>query len=190
MSEKSISDDKAIKDQINKIINELIDLINDIRNSREINQAVDQSEKLNSSRTATQKQMINQGQALSISQPSETTDINVNATIIQTAQTLAALNSIKADLCRLPLDFCEKEYIANCIIPLMTATELLSRTSFDLSTSVSILTTSPIVPRKKGKLKDTIHTIYSINDECEELYDILKKRFKKLTKNNGCCIFP
>jgi len=202
ISEESNYNEKATSEQINKIISELNDLINNIKNSRQISQAVAQSEALNPSQatnpsqpitqgqTPTQIQQTIEGQAPTQSQVTEATAVNVNATIIQTAQTLAALNSIKADLCRLPLDFCEREYIANCINPLVTAMEFLSRTGFDLSTSASILTSSPIVPRKKGKLKDTIHIVYSINEECGELYEVLKKRFKKLTENDNCCRFP
>lgn len=119
------------------------------------------------------------------------TSTDINSAIIQTSQTLSALNNIKTNLCSLPLDFSEKEYIANCIIPLLTTLELLSRTGFDLATTTSLLTTSPIVPRKKGEIKDTIHTVYSINKECNELYDILKKRIKKLNKEaeDNCCIY-
>jgi len=159
--------EKSTEERINAIIRELNDLIKDIANSRQINQAVTQSQALNPAQ----------------SQVPKTNDIsaNVNTTLIQTAQTLAALNSIKSDLCRLPLDFCEREYISNCVTPLVTAMEFLARTGFDLATSVSILTSSPIVPRKKGKLKDTIHTVYSINEDVEDIYKILKKRFKTLT---------
>lgn len=202
ISEEGNSNEKATSEQINKIISELNDLIKDISNSRQISQAVAQSEALNPSQatapsqpitqgqTPTQIQQTIEGQEPTQSQAAMSSDNNVNANILQTAQTLAALNSIKADLCRLPLDFCEREYIDNCITPLLTSMEFLSRTGFDLSTSVSILTTSPIIPRKKGKLKDTIHTVYSMNEECGEIYAVLKKRFKKLTDNANCCKFP
>lgn len=140
-------------EQINKIFTELNELIKDIRDSEQIDQAVVQN------------------------QPQE-------AAIIQTAQILAALNSIKSDLCRLPMDFCEKEYIADYITPLLTTLDFLSTTGLNLSTSVNILTNSPIVPRKKGKLKDTIHTIYSMNEKCEEIYEILKKRLDPIIQED------
>ena len=175
ISEDGNSNEKSREERINTIISELNDLINDIGNSRQISDVVLQSQALNLSQGTTPSQAITQcqsqrqptGQAATQSQAPNATvvTVNVNATIAQTAQTLAALNSIKTELCRLPLDFCEREYIANCVTPLETAMEFISRTSFELATSVSILTTSPIVPRKKGKLKDTIHTIYSINEE-------------------------
>ena len=158
------SNEKSREERINTIINELKDLINDIRDSTQINDAVVQSQA-----------------------PNDTVD--VNTTIVQTAQALAAINSIKTELCRLPLDFCEKEYIDNCVTPLETTMEFIATTSFELATSVSILTTSPIVPRKKGELKDTIHTIYSMNDEVEDIYKVLKKRLKKLTQGDNCCKF-
>ncbi|MBZ9685908.1 hypothetical protein G9F72_006070 [Clostridium estertheticum] len=201
ISEEGNSNEKTREQRINTIISDLNDLINDIRNSRQISDAVVQSQSLNlnqgptasqtitDSETPTQSQSTPIGQGSTQSQaPSATA--NVTTTITQTAQTLVALNSIKTELCRLPLDFCEREYIANCVIPLETAMEFISRTGFELATSVSILTTSPIVPRKKGKLKDTIHTIYSINEEVEDIYKVLRKRLKKLTQEDNCCTFP
>ncbi len=113
----------------------------------------------------------------------------LNAALAQAAQTLTTIDTIKTELCRLPLDFCEREYIANCITPLETAMEFVSRTGFELATSVSVLTTSPIVPRKKGKLKDTIHTIYRMNEEVEDLFEVLKPRLRRLTEEDNCCIF-
>lgn len=185
-SEGDKSNGMSREEQVNTIISQLDDLINDFRNSREISQGISQSQSLTSS------QGIPTDEEATQSQPPNTTGVtvNVNPVIAETAQTLAALNSIKTELCRLPLNFCEKEYIANCITPLETAMEFIARTGFELSTSVSILTTSPIVPRKKGKLKDTIHTIYSMNDEVEDIYRVLKRRLKKIVEEDNCCIFP
>lgn len=90
--------------------------------------------------------------------------------------TILAVDSIKEELCKVPLSPCEKQYFENSISPLLLTIDSLSRVSLDLSTSVSLLTTSPIVPRKKSKLKDTIHLIYDINDQCENIYNVLKKR--------------
>lgn len=207
--------EKSTEERINAIINELNALISNISSSKQISQAVAQSQALVQSQavdprqnplpqaivhgeTATQIQKIIGGQLQTLQsttqgqaqgQVPKATDINVNvnSAINQTALTLVAINSVKTELCRLPLDFCEREYIANCVTPLVTAMEFLSRTGFDLATSVNILTTSPIVPRKKGKLKDTIHTIYSINEEVEDVYKVLKKRFKKITRDGGSC---
>lgn len=177
INEENSFDEKS-KERINAIISELNDLINDIRNSRQISQGIAQSQVITHSETATQ------------SQGSNANDAATNALITQAAQTLAALNSIKTELCRLPLDFCEREYIANCVTPLENTMESISRTSFQLSTSVSILTTSPIVPRKKRKLKDSINTIYDMNEDVEDIYKVLEKRLKKLTGEDNFCSFP
>lgn len=201
ISKDDNSNEKSREERINTIINELNDLINDVRNSRQISDVVVQSQALNLGQGTTPSQAINYDETPIQSQSAPTgkgatqseapnSTVNVNTTIAQTAQTLAAINSIKTELCRLPLDFCEREYIANCITPLGTAMELVARTGFELATSASILTTSPIVPRKKGELKDTIYTIYSINDEVEDIYKVLKKRLKKLTQGDNCYKFP
>ncbi|WP_055666177.1 hypothetical protein [Desnuesiella massiliensis] len=201
ISEKGNSNERLREERINTIIGELNDLINDITNSRQISDVVLQSQALNLSQGTSPSQGITFGETPIQSQGAPTgqggtqsqtpeatgTNVNVNTTIAQTAQTLAALDTIKTELCRLPLDFCEREYIANCVTPLETAMEFISRTGFELATSVSILTTSPIVPRKKGKLKDTIHTIYRMNEEVEDIFDVLKERVKKLTQEDNCC---
>ncbi len=202
ISEKDNSNEKSREERINTIISELNDLINDIRNSRQISDVVVQSQALNSSQGPTPSQAITYGetpiqsqatptgQGATQSQASNTTNVTVNAILAQTAQSLVALNLIKTELCRLPLDFCEREYIANCVTPLETAMEFVSRTGFELATSVNILTTSPIVPRKKGKLKGTIRTIYSMNEEVEDIYKVLKHRLRKITQEDNCCTFP
>ena len=170
------SNEKSIEEQVKIITSEINDLIYNVMNSAKISQAVDHS------------QVITQNKVTSKGQGSKAADIG--ADVNSTALTLAGLNSIKAELSRLPLDFSEREYISSYITPLMTALELLARTGFDLSTSVSVLTSSPIVPRKKGKLKDTIHTIYSINEEVEEIYKVLKNRFKAITRDDNCRKLP
>lgn len=120
-------------------------------------------------------------------------DLNIDVTIVinNTDALLTAINSLKTELCRLNLNFCEREYIDNCVNPILVTLLLLSLTSYELSISVYILTSSPIVPAKKSKLKDTIDLIYNINKEFEELYKVLKKRLKPLIQDNSnCCKFP
>lgn len=131
--------------------------------------------------------------ALMEGSPSPKSDLNVDVTtaINNIDAMFTSINSIKTELCRLPLNFCERKYIENCVNPILTVLFFLTLTSYDLSLSVSILTSSPIVPRKKSKLKDTIHLIYNINEECEDLYKILKKRLKPIIQEHGnCCKFP
>ncbi len=107
-------------------------------------------------------------------------DFSISSTIDKSADTLKNINSIKDELCKLPLDTCENQYITNNVFPLVNILYLLSTTSLNLSTSVNYLTVSSIVHPKKSELKDTIHLIYKINDECDDLYDLVKKKLKVL----------
>ncbi len=106
----------------------------------------------------------------------------ISSTFSQTADTLKNINSIKDELCKLPLDTCESEYISNNINPLLNVLYQLSTTSYNLSSSQSILAVSSIVHPKRSELKDTIHLCYKINDKCEDIYDVLKKRINFVLK--------
>ncbi|MEW9095313.1 MAG: hypothetical protein AB2417_09555 [Clostridiaceae bacterium] len=117
--------------------------------------------------------------------------MDITEAINNTDTMLTAINSIKTELCRLPLNFCEREYIENCVNPILITLFFLTFTSYELSGTVFILSYSPIVPPKKSKLKDTIRLIYNINKQCEELYKVLKKRLKPLIRDNAnYCKFP
>lgn len=120
----------------------------------------------------------------SINQDDKTNDNSTTQTpsdpISKSADLLKNLNTIKDELCKLPLNPCESEYIATYIFPIVNTLYLLSTSSLNLSSSVNILTNSPIVKPKRSKLKSTIHTIYDMNDTCEDLYKIVKERLKNL----------
>ena len=103
-------------------------------------------------------------------------------TISQASDTLKNINSIKDELCKLPLDPCESEYILNSVFPLTNTLYLLSTTAVNLSNSANILTLSPIVHAKKSEIKDIIDLVYNINEECEDLFKVIKKRLKVLLK--------
>jgi hypothetical protein len=103
-------------------------------------------------------------------------DLSVNSSISQTADLLRDINTIKDELCKLPLDTCENEFINNNVTPLLSVLTQLAAVSLSLSTSVYYLTISPIVHPKKSELKDTIHLVYNINDKCEDVYSVVKKR--------------
>lgn len=123
--------------------------------------------------------------------PESDLNMDINTAINNTDTMLIAINSIKTELCRLPLNFCEREYIANYVNPIVIVLFFLSLISYELAVSVYILSFSPIVPPKKSKLKNTINLIYKINEECEELYEVLKKRLKALIRDGAnCCKFP
>lgn len=112
---------------------------------------------------------------------------DVTAAINNTEAMLTAINSIKTELCRLSLNLCEREYVENCVNPILITLFFLSFTSYELSGSVSILSSSPIVPPKKSKLKNTIRLIYNINEECEDLFKVLKRRLKPLIQDGANC---
>ena len=102
--------------------------------------------------------------------------------INQTSNTLKDINSIKDELCKLPLDPCESEYILNSVFPLTNTLYLLSTTAVNLSNTANILTISPIVHPKKTELKDMIDLAYDIDEECKDLFKVIKKRLKVLLK--------
>ncbi len=115
---------------------------------------------------------------------------DVTAALNNADAMLTAVNSIKTELCRLPLNLCEREYIENCVNPILITLFFLSFMSYELSGSVSILSSSPIVPPKKSELKSTIHLIYDINEEFDDLFKVLKRRLKPLIQNGtNCCEF-
>lgn len=111
--------------------------------------------------------------------------IDVNAVIDNTDALLTAIIAVNTELCRLTLNLCERAYIDYYVNPLLTSLFNLSIISFELSLTVLVLSYSPIVPPKKSKLKSTIHLIYEINEECEDLLKVLKKRLKPLAQVKG-----
>ncbi|MDP4146359.1 MAG: hypothetical protein Q8936_18070 [Bacillota bacterium] len=89
-------------------------------------------------------------------------------------------NAMQEQLSKLHLDSKKQQYVEENIKPLVSLLVGLSSTSFNLSNSAAVLTSNPIVSRKKSKLKDTIRLVYNINDECEDIYKIVKKRINYL----------
>lgn len=100
----------------------------------------------------------------------------IDSIISQTADTLRNLNAIKDELCRLPLDTCESEYITNSILPMLTILNQFSNITYCLANSISLINVSPLVNSDRSELKDGIHMCYKILDQSEDLYDVLKKR--------------
>ena len=109
--------------------------------------------------------------------------VNTNTTITQTSDILKNINFIKEELCKLPLDPCELEYITIRVNPLMSIINQLSNASSNLAVSVSYLQTSPVVHPKKSELKNTIHLMYDLNEECEDVFKELKRRINKVLKD-------
>jgi hypothetical protein len=110
-------------------------------------------------------------------------NLPISPTISQTADMLKNINVIKDELCKLPLDTCELDYVTTNVLPLLTVIYELSTVSDNLATSVNFLSISSIVHPKRHELKDTTHLIYKINDECEDVYEVLKKRINLVLKN-------
>ena len=110
-------------------------------------------------------------------------DLSVSDTLSQTADTLQSINVIKDELCKLPLDTCEMQFITNNINPLLNILYQLSTTSYNLAGSANLLSISSILKPKRSDLKDTVHLIYKINDECEDVYDVLKRRINLIFEN-------
>ena len=103
------------------------------------------------------------------------------------AQVLMSINTIKSELCKIPNYSCENEYIMNQILPLLGLADLLSRVGLSLASSSGILTNSPIVPRKRSKLKHSLHAVYSINQLAVEVYYTVKPRIKCLINQLSDC---
>ena len=110
-------------------------------------------------------------------------DLSVSDTLSQTADTLQSINVIKDELCKLPLDTCEMEFITNNINPLLNILYQLSTTSYNLAGSTNLLSISSTLKPKRSDLKDTVKLVYKINDECEDVYDVLKRRINFILEN-------
>ena len=108
--------------------------------------------------------------------PTDNVDSSISSTISKSSETLKSINVIKDELCKLPLNPCESEFIANNITPLLSVLTQLAAVSVSLATSSYYLTLSPVLHPKHSDIKDTIHLVYNINDQCEDVYHIVKKR--------------
>lgn len=116
-------------------------------------------------------------------EPEKTTTMDSNPIITQTSDLLKNINIIKEELCKLPLDPCELEYITIRVNPLMNIIYELANATSNLAASVTYLQNSPVVHPKKSELKDTIHLMYDLNEECEDVFKELKRRINKVLKD-------
>jgi hypothetical protein len=90
------------------------------------------------------------------------------------------INNTKKALSELPLDPREKDFLENSISPITDLLYKLSASSLSLASSADILSKSYITKPKKRKLKKTNETVYDINETCNELFKIIKKRIDLL----------
>lgn len=120
-----------------------------------------------------------------VTPPTQTSDLSISSTISKSADTLKNINIIKDEICKLPLDPCESEFITINVTPLLTVLTQLSAISVNLATSAYYLTLSTVLQPKHSKIKDTTHLVYNINDECEDVYHVVKKRINDVL-NKKC----
>lgn len=109
----------------------------------------------------------------------EESEDKLSESIQDATDILTNINVIKDELCKLPLDPCEKEIFENNLVPMLSLLNYLSNASINLANSANILTNSTIVFRKKSEIKDTIDLVYDLNKKCEKVYEILEKRIDK-----------
>lgn len=119
-----------------------------------------------------------------------TSDISnqtISDSIDKASTTLENINKIKEQLAKLELDPWESVYFDYNINPLLTVLTQLSTTSDNLADSTNLLSTSAVVSAKHSKIKDTIHLVYDINDQCEDVYKVLKRRIDFLLEHTKNC---
>ncbi len=101
---------------------------------------------------------------------------NIFQNISETSALLQNINNIREQLAKLNIDPTQRVYYENCVVPLLTTLYELTASSATLATAVNFLAVSPVVHAKNSQLKDTTHLIYHINEKCEDVYRVLKKR--------------
>lgn len=101
---------------------------------------------------------------------------NIFQNISETSALLQNINNIREQLAKLNIDPTQRIYYENCIVPLLTTLYELTASSATLATSVNFLAISPVVHPKTSQLRDTTHLVYNINEKCEDIYKVLKKR--------------
>lgn len=102
--------------ELNQKNHDLNELLSDIENSNKFKEALIEN---------------------SIAEASEL-DIPISTTIDKTDKTLLTINSIKKQLCDLPLNPFKREYYDNSVLPLLQTIDSLSRVSFNLSGAVAV----------------------------------------------------
>ncbi|SHI64176.1 hypothetical protein SAMN02745163_00545 [Clostridium cavendishii DSM 21758] len=159
-------------------------LLQDIQNSIKLNKTLVQNNLNTNSNSKSKKNTTNTD--ATASNTDTTASPTISESLAKTLVTLTTINGIKDQVCLLPLDFCMRNYFNNCVLPLVSTLDFISRTSFNLSASVGVLTNSPIVPVKRSQVKDTIELIYCINAQCEDVYRIACKRIEILLEYARC----
>lgn len=127
-----------------------------------------------------QKNSINDTSTINSVSDAETETCPISDSIIKSAETISSINVIKDEITKLGLNPEEKNYIETYVTPLLNTLYLLSATSLGLASSASHLAVSINTSSKSSKIKDTEKLVYDINEQCEDIYDVLKKRIDVL----------
>lgn len=144
---------------------------------------VDTHEPIKSTSPSTSGTSAASGATGATTSAASTTSSNTISDLIKnTAALLVNINSIRTELIRLFINLKEPIYFTNSVAPLLTILSQLSATSYSLSASQDLLSKSIITHAKSSKIKDTIHLIYNINEECDDVYKELKRRIDFLLK--------
>lgn len=108
------------------------------------------------------------------------TPLTPSESLTQITDAITKINILKVQLCRLPLNLCEPEYISVYISPLLGVLTSLGGVSISLATSFNLLSENAILTREKYKIKKYIHVTYEICDQMCDLYEIVGKRISKV----------
>lgn len=108
------------------------------------------------------------------------TPVTPSESLTQLTDAITKINILKVQLCRLPLNLCEPEYISVYISPLLSVLTSLGGVSISLATAFNLLSENAILTREKYKIKKYIHVTYEICDQMCDLYEIVGKRISKV----------
>lgn len=156
-------------ENIDQIIQSGIEITKNIQ----FNLSQNNSKTINATNTATKTTTTN---TTTNNDANSSSSNDSNTSISQLSTLLQDINNIKEQIAKLNLDPTQRVYFDNCVNPLLTTLYNLSSSSDSLATTVNILTTSSVVHPKSSQLKDTINLIYHMNEQCEDIYKVLKKR--------------
>lgn len=114
----------------------------------------------------------------------DNTDSNgtVISDITRTAAALTGVNVIKQQICRLPLDLCQRAYFDENVAFLLSIIDSLSLSAYNLMATANYLSLAAAASRKESNIRDIICTSYEMDKQCIEVYEVLRKRIKILLK--------
>lgn len=102
----------------------------------------------------------------------------------KTNDILILIDSLKTEICRLPLNPCQKEYYTLYVLPLLSTLDMLSRSSYNLGTSSALISDSKTLCVNTLELQKNLDLIYCINRKCAEVYCSVVKNIDVLICEN------